>query len=161
VRVFFVIISLVLIGGEAHARNCSPAEFQEDRIWSNPSCTAIVDRPGARARPPSKREVGALEWVDRFTDALRLVAASINTNDTDEWRRQRGELTKLMGDLSKWPNGAWLPAKATCSDAVGGTLAWMDDVVKGSARASLAAEMAIERAKTSSQRCIVRLTALP
>jgi hypothetical protein len=152
-----IVVGCILYLGAtpAFARTCTQQEWDEDSRWSNPSCTSIVSKETSRgARTPTKAELGADEWIIRYGQSLKLIRASIKAGDAIEWTEQRGELSKLISEVSSWPSdNIWSPTTAVCRNAAATLLVWMDDVTNGTARGTLSAEAALPRAFTAAESC--------
>jgi hypothetical protein len=159
------LVAVLLLSAPAGAKTCTAAELREEIRWGTRECSNHPPGtpPGLRpAEAPSVSDIGVSRWVDRLIDSLRLVVASAETMDRAEWRRQRGELTRLLGEASAWPSHtAWAPAKAHCSQIVQAMLDVMSGLEAGTARGKVLADRRVGELEGLTRQCMTAMKTLP
>lgn len=157
-----LILAAVSASGAASARGCTPDEWEQDRRWSEPTCTRLIGaRPKAQqhvAPVPSKASVGVERWAKDVTGVLRLMRASIQTGDRDELQRQSYRAAELVGEVGRWPDhDAWRTARARCVMAPQTLQNFSRDIRRGDARGLVSAEAELDAHAQAVRACSAAL----
>lgn len=124
--------------------------------------TALTTTAYAQSsKVPTRAEVGSDRWGRDIGDALKLTNASIEIGDRIELRKQGYRASRLIGEVSGWPDAdAWRVSRIHCSRTAQALMNYISDVEKGTARGLVSARAEAATMREASEKCAVALNRL-